>query len=272
MTDNNPIRFGIAIATFLTILPLGTMGLVGALVGKDVPMLPLMGAAQLLLMLLPTILLARYQHLPPRELFRLKNPGWAGFAFLIAGLLSLWPLLQCYLLFQELFLLPSSWMEKPREYQEVVRSLFGSTGVLAITGAIFIGAVIPGISEELLFRGLVMRSFEERLRPLLAVGLTALLFGIVHFNPILLVPLAVLGTFFGMLTIVCDSIYPAMAGHAIFNSVSIVSVILGQQDEVVEPHTVDYLIALLPLAAFSLVIFGWVASSMRNYWRQRRTL
>jgi membrane protease YdiL (CAAX protease family) len=267
MEEENPIRFGILMALGLSLLPQLGLGLMIALLPDDPPMLPLMGISQIVLMLLPTLLVARTQSLPRRELFRLKNPGWIGFAFLALGLLSLWPLLQCYLLFQELYLLPTWLLEEPQKYRELLQDLFGSPDAPAVAAAVLIGAVTPGVGEELLFRGLAMRSFQDRLPPATSIALAAIIFAAVHLSPIHFLPLLALGAFFGLLTVVTDSIYPAMLGHAIFNSVSIIALVAGGQPEDFT-HTVDDLLMLLPVAAISLVAFIWTVQWMVRYGRR----
>lgn len=268
----NPVRIAIGAAIGLAVLPQLMLALVIGLGGEDLPMLPLMGATQLLLMLVPTIMVARLQPIPPRELFRLRKPELIGFAFLVAGLLSIWPLLQTYLLVQELYLLPTSLLEIPEQYERVLRDLFGSTGAIDISLAIVIGALIPGVTEEFLFRGLVLRSLQERMRPAIAIALAATLFAAVHLNPIHFIPLAALGAFFGLLTVVTDSIYPAMAGHALFNAISIVGVVLHLDAGKSAAHSADDLLGLLPLAAISFVIFCWVVRWMLHYQRGRERL
>jgi membrane protease YdiL (CAAX protease family) len=266
-TEENPVRFGILAALGLSLLPQLGLGLMIALLPEDPPILLMMGATQILLMLLPTLLARRLQSLPARELFRLKNPGWIGFAFLALGLLSLWPLLQAWLLFQELYLLPAWMLEEPERYRKLLHDLFGSTGAVAVTAAVMIGAITPGISEELLFRGIALRSFQDRLPPATSIALAAIIFAAVHISPIHFVPLLALGAFFGLLTVVTDSIYPAMLGHALFNSVSIIALVAGGQPEELT-HTVDDLLMLLPVAAISLVAFVRVVQWMLRYGRR----
>jgi membrane protease YdiL (CAAX protease family) len=269
MNEVSPVRFAFGAAIGIALLPQLVLAVVVALGGEDLPMLPLIGAGEVLLLLVPTIMAARLQPIPRRELFRLNNPGLIGFAFLVAGLLSIWPLLQTYLLVQELYLLPTSLLETPAQYDKVLRDLFGSTGAVDIMLAIVVAAVIPGVSEELLFRGLVLRSLQERMRPAMAIAIAAILFGAVHMSPIHFVPLVALGAFFGLLTVVTESIYPAMTAHALFNSISIVGVVLNLGGSDTTPHTVDDLLSILPLTAISFVIFCWVVRWMLHYGRMK---
>jgi len=48
-----------------------------------------------------------------------------------------------------------------------------------------------------MFRGFIQRSFELKIKPFIAAFLTAVFFSLYHFNPYGLIPLAVLGFYFG---------------------------------------------------------------------------
>ena len=58
-------------------------------------------------------------------------------------------------------------------------------------------AILPGIAEEVLFRGFVQRGFERSCGPWRAVLLSSLLFSLFHMNPIQMV--GALGSFLGLL-------------------------------------------------------------------------
>ena len=98
-----------------------------------------------------------------------------------------------------------------RELAEVPRGLV--TLVLA-----------PVFCEEPLFRGLVFTSLYAHYGPRWALGGSALLFAISHFNPWQLLPLFLFGLFLGALVYWTHSIYPAMLAHAVNNLASITGV------------------------------------------------
>ncbi len=92
---------------------------------------------------------------------------------------------------------------------------------LELLAAIWAGAIMTGISEELLFRG-ALQGTMERWRPFSAIGFSALLFALFHLNPYnFLGPLA-FGIIFGVITIRSGSIIPAIICHAYHNSLGAV--------------------------------------------------
>ncbi len=117
---------------------------------------------------------------------------------LTAFLLVLWP----GLLSENLLnLIRASQFGHPLKY-----SLF----VLAIS-------VGPGIGEELAFRGFILCGLLSRFRPRLAVTLTAILFALVHLDPLQVIMVFPTGIYLGYLVVRTGSLYPAMAAHAFNN-------------------------------------------------------
>ncbi len=78
-------------------------------------------------------------------------------------------------------------------------------------------AIVPGISEELMFRGYVQRRLLERWSPLWAIGVTSLMFAVVHVQPHTVVAAFPLGLWLGFLAWRCDSIGPSILCHAFIN-------------------------------------------------------
>jgi sodium transport system permease protein len=82
-------------------------------------------------------------------------------------------------------------------------------------------AITPGICEELLFRGAVFGLLRKSVRPVTACLITGALFGLFHMSSFRFLPTAALGVILCFLTLATGSILPAMALHALHNTVSI---------------------------------------------------
>jgi membrane protease YdiL (CAAX protease family) len=87
--------------------------------------------------------------------------------------------------------------------------------------SLFLFAVTPGICEELFFRGMVMNAYEKRFGFKWAGIISAILFGLFHYNIFNLAGPIVLGIFFAYLVQITDSIYASMIAHAVNNGVAI---------------------------------------------------
>ncbi len=88
---------------------------------------------------------------------------------------------------------------------------------LAVAWTVIIG-LMPGIGEELLFRGVIQRSFLRSMKPPAAILLTSVLFALLHIEPATVALAFVLGLWFGALAWRTGSVIPGMVLHATFNS------------------------------------------------------
>lgn len=93
----------------------------------------------------------------------------------------------------------------------------GAYALLAL--AITLG---PAVSEELAFRGFILRGFLSRFHPAWAILFTALLFAILHIEPLQVIAVFPFGLLAGYLVVRTNSIYPAMLMHACIDLASTV--------------------------------------------------
>jgi membrane protease YdiL (CAAX protease family) len=85
---------------------------------------------------------------------------------------------------------------------------------VALTAAIAIG---PALGEELLFRGLILGSLAAQLPRGLAVVLSAILFGAIHFDALQGLGALLVGLYLGFVVLATGSLWPAIAAHALNN-------------------------------------------------------
>jgi len=81
-------------------------------------------------------------------------------------------------------------------------------------------ALLPGVGEELALRGLVQRGLEPRTGAVAAVGVTAVLFGLLHGEPVHAAGAAVLGVYLGSVVALSGSVRPAVLCHVANNAVA----------------------------------------------------
>jgi membrane protease YdiL (CAAX protease family) len=81
--------------------------------------------------------------------------------------------------------------------EKTYSNLLSASNVFELALVVLVVAVVPALSEETMFRGFIQRSFELRYKKYYAAMITALFFSLYHFNPYGLIPLFVLGAFFG---------------------------------------------------------------------------
>ena len=81
-------------------------------------------------------------------------------------------------------------------------------------------ALTPGICEEVMFRGLIMSSYDSFGKKK-AIIYSAILFGVFHFNAQNLLGPIYLGLLFGIIAYKTDSIYPTIIGHTVNNTIAL---------------------------------------------------
>lgn len=111
--------------------------------------------------------------------------------------------------------------------------------------ALLVTAVLPGLCEEILFRGVIQSLLEKKG---IQKGLlyTSLLFAIFHFNPWGILPIFFLGLIIGLLAIRTNSIIPAIIAHTSVNATSVIVnyLTINEKSQIV----VEVLLALIFVA------------------------
>jgi membrane protease YdiL (CAAX protease family) len=95
-------------------------------------------------------------------------------------------------------------------------------------GIALLAVLVAPVAEEVAFRGLLYPAIRRRLRPAGAIAVTAVLFGLVHFEaPAVWAPLAILGAFLAYLVEATGSVVPAVAAHMAFNALTVGATLLA---------------------------------------------
>lgn len=101
---------------------------------------------------------------------------------------------------------------------------------------VLMSAVVAGVVEETSFRGYMQRPIEQRHGPVVAIVVTGIVFGLVHFThaevtPVLLPYFLAVAAVYGALAHFTDSTLPSMLLHAGGNAFSAVGLFLGGRSE-----------------------------------------
>ncbi|MGH9165042.1 MAG: lysostaphin resistance A-like protein [Acidimicrobiales bacterium] len=101
-----------------------------------------------------------------------------------------------------------------------VTGLGSGPGLVLLSLCIVIGAPL---AEEIFFRGLLQRTLARRFGATWAVAGSALIFGVTHFQPLLLPGLTAFGVVLAVLTRRSGRLGPALVAHMAFNAVTILA-------------------------------------------------
>ena len=105
--------------------------------------------------------------------------------------------------------------EKAKEVTDLAKG----GGIALIAVCIVIGAPLV---EELFFRGLLQRSAARRLGPRWAIAISAVTFGLAHFQPVQLLGLVAFGMVLGVLAQRSGRLGPSLVAHMAFNATTVV--------------------------------------------------
>lgn len=212
---------------------------------------------RLAVILLPTLLLARYQALPARELFRLRPASIKLCAVTAVASIALWFVLSVLPIGLELSI-PGTWhaafmAERARMVEAYGRMLFWRTPT-ELVAALLLAAVVVPVAEEFLFRGLIQRTLERTWRPAAAVIVTSALFTAIHMQIFGGAAVFIIGAYLGVVASRARSIVPSVVAHAVMNGTAVV-VLPATVSFERAAHTTADLLRLAPWVAVAFTIF-----------------
>ena len=97
-----------------------------------------------------------------------------------------------------------------------------TTGEEGMFGSFLALVVVAPLTEEYLFRGLILNGFLKRYTRLQAILLSSFLFGAFHFNPWQFVGAFALGSLFAWLYVKTRSLFLPLLGHALNNAMPLI--------------------------------------------------
>lgn len=118
---------------------------------------------------------------------------------------------------QDLGTLPGLGISKPNNLRELILTLA-------------VVALLPALSEEALFRGFVLKSYQRYLPAGKAIFLSALFFGLAHLSISNFWGPFILGILCGWLVCICNSIFPAIIAHFLNNALTIIALYLTPKE------------------------------------------
>ncbi|MCY3593533.1 MAG: ABC transporter permease subunit [Acidobacteria bacterium] len=182
------------------------------------------------------LMIVRYR-LPVRETLSLRAPApgaWLG--VLIGAPAGL-------VLADGVVRLASLAMPIPEAWIEAMAENMGAG--LPLWQMLIFFSLMPGIFEEIAFRGVLLHGLKNRLTTLQLVLIAGIAFGFFHVDLFRIPPTSLLGVFLVVAVIRSGSIFPAMAWHALHNALALGSARVEQIALPEQPTWWHYVLALL---------------------------
>lgn len=135
------------------------------------------------------------------------------------------------------------------EFTKIFETIFDENSLLPL---LLIVAVMPGIAEELVFRGLLLHGFKK-LGNKKAILISSLLFALMHLEPSRLLFTFILGIIFAMITLRTGTIWYSAVIHCLINATSIILAKNELFGDVLSPEETST--NFLPFAVMGLIGF-----------------
>jgi len=177
--------------------------------------------SELILILFPVLIVLRLGKYKPAEILRLNTPKAKELAIIPFIAISASTIVSIIAqVINHIF-------PFPQEYIEAMSRIF--TQDISFWELFIVIALVPGICEEILFRGFLMRFFEQKhfWYPIIT---TAILFAVFHLDPFRFLPVLLLGILLGYIAMRTGSIVNSMFFHIINNTLAVVITTFGEQN------------------------------------------
>lgn len=120
-------------------------------------------------------------------------------------------------------------IEKQEEYKLMIEHILNNKTYFVLILNLIMIAILPAISEECLFRGVIQKFFSEYMNIHVAVFLSAIIFSLVHDDFSAFLPRIILGMFLGYLFYYSGSLWTSIFAHALNNGAQVVLMYLNNK-------------------------------------------
>jgi len=225
---------------------------------------------QILLILLPSLLFARFVYEDISTVLRVKLPTKKEIGIFTLGFIIISPLLQNYLYLQNYLIdltaqnvsivkyIKDALDQLDKLLQSTYGELLSASNIFEATLVILVVALTPALCEEVFFRGFVQKSFEQKYKPYLAIIITAAFFGLYHFNPYGLVALIALGAYFGYAAYKSQSIFIPIILHFLNNFLAISIYLIWGSEELISSNVTASGSVLPQTISFVFLLAGFL--------------
>ena len=136
-------------------------------------------------------------------------------------------------------------------YARANESFYASTLVIELIGS----AILSPIMEELVFRGIVFGNMRKIMNVPQAVFLSALLFGLIHFNIVQFVYAFLLGLVLAAFMYKSGHVYAAMIGHITANAFAVIRTETGILKRTVDGSIMAWVVSVMCLGIGAVIFY-----------------
>jgi membrane protease YdiL (CAAX protease family) len=272
----------IALVSFFSVAMIGTIAL-QALTGISVDSLSDLSPAQLSkpgmltflrgmqflqfigLFVLPAWICSQLFSYEPNRFLGFQAPNLSQFWFWsILIMIILLPFTQLVGELNQRIIFPGGmkeWMQsQEKSAEQTVKALLSAQSLNDLLLNLFFVAVLAGVGEELLFRGLIQRILVRKYGRWTGIVIAAILFSAMHMQFYGFFPRFLLGVVLGILFAYSGSLWVAILAHFFYDAMLIMAAYVNP--DLLEAESVIPLLQLIAPALISLLLSVWVIRQM----------
>jgi membrane protease YdiL (CAAX protease family) len=153
------------------------------------------------------------------------------------------------------------WMQsQEKSAEQTVKALLSAQSLNDLLLNLFFVAVLAGVGEELLFRGLIQRILVRKYGRWTGIVIAAILFSAMHMQFYGFFPRFLLGVVLGILFAYSGSLWVAILAHFFYDAMLITAAYVNP--DLLEAESVIPLLQLIAPALISLLLSVWVIRQM----------
>ena len=244
-------------------------------------LLTLLTVQDLLAFIVPAIVaMAIFYRRPFHAMGLDRAPGWLSLVVIILFYIVSLPAMNWLVSFNEAMSLPSwmggleSWMREAEDAAaEATQRILDINSAGMLAASVFVVGFMAGLSEEMLFRGAMLRTMQDsRLGTHAVVWIVAILFSAFHMQFYGFIPRMVLGLWLGYLFVWTRNLWVPIIAHTLNNSTVVVFSYLTNKGLVPEGFAdnigipAEGALPWLAIVSFmaSIIIAAWAYRSFKS--------
>lgn len=200
--------------------------------------------------------------------YRLKRTFYLTTIRLKTGLLAILVTGAAFVLVGAVAAVQEILIPRSQDYQEIWDAIITQFHQIPLAATLLLISFLPGVCEELLFRGFLLHGLRKKLSNASAIIIVGILFGAFHLDPYRFLPVTLLGVLFGYMVVRTGSILTGMVAHSTNNAIAMlisyaVFKVQSQGISLPDPSTSadqlyapEALLSLLPIIGIALLVFA----------------
>lgn len=157
---------------------------------------------------------------------------------------------------------------------QTYEAMVGNRGFFSLVTSLLFIALIPAIAEEIFFRGFLMTIFNGIFKNMhVSIFVTALLFSVIHFQLLKVIPMFFLATVFGYAVYWTGSLWASIIAHFVNNAIAVIMLYYyaeGDYGKVLEQGESLPLAATMLMAIIVVIFFIYIqknsSTKTRNFY------